>query len=199
VTLRLTVIDNYDSFTWNLVDLFSQLGARVETIANDQLDAAALCARDTDAFVVSPGPCSPHEAGVSLALFQRALVGQEHRAILGVCLGHQALAVAAGGLVERAKPMHGKTSPVRTLGGRLFAGLPREIVMARYNSLAVRADTLPAQLAVVARALDDDQVMAIEHRDLPLFGVQFHPESHLSDRGEALLSSFLRLAEQVRA
>ncbi len=198
MTLRLTVIDNYDSFTWNLVDLFCQLGARVETIPNDQLDVSALCARDTDAFVVSPGPCSPNEAGVSLGLFRRALARQESRPILGVCLGHQALALAAGGEIERARPVHGKTTRVRASGGRLFEGLPEELAMARYNSLAVGVSSLPSSLAVVATAVEDQQVMAIEHRELPLFGVQFHPESHLSEQGAALLARFLRLTAEVR-
>ena len=191
--LRLTVVDNYDSFTHNLVDLFEQLGARCEVLMNDAVSLDSLCGRDTDAFVVSPGPCTPAESGVSLPLFEAALSGREKRPILGVCLGHQALAQAAGGSVARAKPVHGRTSPIQHDGRGLFEGLPQGFAATRYNSLVVDEQSLPSELEVSAHASDDGHVMALRHRALPLETVQFHPESHMSEHGAALLAAFLRL------
>lgn len=190
---RLLVIDNYDSFTENLVDLLRQLGAICSVTLNDALTLAELLACNADAFVVSPGPCTPAESGVSLPLFEAALARAERRPILGVCLGHQALAQAAGAKVVRAKPVHGKTSPIRHDGTGLFEGVPQGFRAARYNSLVVDAATLPSDLLVTAHADDDGHVMALAHRTLPLWSVQFHPESHLSEQGSALISAFLRL------
>ena len=191
--LRLTVIDNYDSFTHNLVDLFEQLGARCVVLMNDAVSLDVLSGHDTDAFVVSPGPCTPSESGVSLALYEAALAGRERRPILGVCLGHQALAQAAGARVSRARPVHGRTSPIDHDGLVLFEGLPPRFEATRYNSLVVDEGSLPESLVVTARAGDDGHVMGLRHRTLPLETVQFHPESHMSEHGRALLGAFLRL------
>jgi anthranilate synthase component II len=191
--LRLTVIDNYDSFTFNLVDLFEQLGAFCSVYRNDAVSLDLLAGSEADAFLVSPGPCTPADSGVSLPLFEAALAGRERRPILGVCLGHQALAQAAGGHVVKATPVHGRTSIIDHDGLGLFSGLPQGFAATRYNSLVVDDRSLSAELEVTARARDDGHVMGLRHRSLPLETVQFHPESHLSEHGPAMLGAFLRL------
>ncbi|PWG01358.1 anthranilate synthase component II [Sphingosinicella humi] len=185
------VIDNYDSFTWNLVHYLRELGTAVEVARNDEISAAAALASDANAFLISPGPGAPEEAGISLELVR--LCAEARRPLLGVCLGHQAIAHHFGGKVVRAKPMHGKTCAVRHDGTGVFAGLPSPFRATRYHSLAVAADALPDSLAVNATA-EDATVQGLRHRTLPIHGVQFHPESIASECGHELLGNFLRLA-----
>jgi anthranilate synthase/aminodeoxychorismate synthase-like glutamine amidotransferase len=183
------VIDNYDSFTFNLVQALAELGREVEVHRNDAIDVAGVRARAPEAVVISPGPCTPNEAGVSVPLVE-SLSGQVP--ILGVCLGHQSIAQAFGGTVRRARTvMHGKTSILRHPGEGLFAGLPASLVVGRYHSLVVDAESLPAELEPTAYALDDGEVMALRHRHHPTVGVQFHPESVLTPDGPLLLKNFL--------
>ncbi len=185
------LIDNYDSFVYNLARYFQRLGHATEVVRNTEIDADAARAMEPDALVLSPGPCAPQQAGCSLQLIRRL-----HRElpILGVCLGHQAIAEALGGRVVRAKePVHGRSCPVHHDGRGIFDGLPNPIVACRYHSLVVEEASLPDCLEVSARC-DDSQVMALRHRDLPLVGLQFHPESILTDVGYPLLAGFLRLA-----
>jgi len=183
------VIDNYDSFTWNLVQALQSLGAEVEVHRNDALGVEDARALEPEAVVLSPGPCTPAEAGVSVPLI-RALSGS--LPILGVCLGHQAIGAAFGGTVRRAgRVVHGKTSPVAHQGSGLFTGLPRPLQAGRYHSLVVDRATLPAELEVTATSADDGEVMALRHRTHPTVGVQFHPESVLTPDGPALLRNFL--------
>jgi anthranilate synthase component 2 len=186
------VVDNYDSFTWNLVHYLRELGAEVRVARNDALTAAEAMASGADGFLISPGPGRPEQAGISLELV--AACAGARRPLLGVCLGHQAVALHFGGRVERsARVMHGKTCPIRHDGSGLFAGLPSPFVAARYHSLAVAADSVPPCLLVNAEA-DDATVQGFRHRDLPIHGVQFHPESVASEHGHALLANFVRLA-----
>ena len=185
------VIDNYDSFVFNLARYFERLGQRVEVVRNTAIDAAAAGALGPDALVLSPGPCTPRQAGCSLELVRR-LAGRVP--ILGVCLGHQAICEGLGGRVVRAaEPVHGRTSLVRHDGRGVFSGLPNPIVGCRYHSLVVEEASLPDCLEVSART-DDGTVMAVRHRKLPVVGLQFHPESILTDQGYALLAAFLRRA-----
>jgi anthranilate synthase/aminodeoxychorismate synthase-like glutamine amidotransferase len=185
------LIDNYDSFTFNLVHFLGELGARCEVRRNDSLDAGAALALQPDAIVLSPGPCTPNEAGVCLDLI-RAAAGRVP--VLGVCLGHQAIGQAFGGTVARAdRPMHGKTSPMHHEGSDVFAGLPTPFEATRYHSLIVERDTLPDALAVTAWT-EDGTIMGLRHRTLPVFGVQFHPESIASRHGHDILRNFLALA-----
>ncbi len=193
--MKLLVIDNYDSFTWNLVQLFGALGATPSVHRNDALSVAEALALEPDAIVISPGPCTPAEAGISIPL-ARAAAGRSIP-LLGVCLGHQALAMAFGGKVERApRLMHGKTSRIDHRGTGLFQGLAKPLTVMRYHSLVVAADALPEVFETTAHTLDADDptLMAMAHRRLPLHGVQFHPESIGSDAGLALLQNFLDLA-----
>lgn len=184
----LLVIDNYDSFTFNLVHYLAELGAEVEVARNDALSAEAALALQPRAVVLSPGPCTPNEAGVCLALLAAAPPALP---ILGVCLGHQAIGQAFGGEVVQAQAiLHGKTSRIRHAGQGLFEGLPSPLEATRYHSLAVRRDTLPACLLVDAETADGE-IMALRHRERPIFGVQFHPESIASEHGMALLGRFL--------
>ncbi len=186
------VIDNYDSFTYNLVQALAGSGARVEVVRNDAEGADALLARRPAGIVLSPGPGRPETAGVCVELIAR----RPAVPLLGVCLGHQALAVAFGGRVERAaRLMHGKTSPVRHAEEGIFAGLPNPFEATRYHSLEVRADSLPADLVATAWS-DDGVLMAMRHRELPYWGVQFHPESVLTASGPALLMGFLCLCRE---
>lgn len=185
------VIDNYDSFTWNLVHYLRELDTAVEVARNDEISAAAALASDANAFLISPGPGAPEEAGISLELVR--LCAEARRPLLGVCLGHQAIAHHFGGKVVRAKPMHGKTCAVRHDGTGVFASLPSPFTATRYHSLAVAADALPDSLAVNATA-EDATVQGLRHRTLPIHGVQFHPESIASECGHELLGNFLRLA-----
>ena len=187
------MIDNYDSFTWNLVQYLQVLGAEVRVVRNDELSAAQIEALAPQRIVISPGPCTPNEAGVSLEVVERL---GARIPILGVCLGHQAIGQAYGGDVVRAKRiMHGKTSPIRHEGQGVFAGLPDAYEATRYHSLVVARDSLPASLEVTAWTEQEDgsldEIMGLRHREHPVEGVQFHPESILTEHGHALLKNFL--------
>jgi len=183
------VVDNYDSFTWNLVHYLQELGAEVEVVRNDAVSAGQALSSGAEAFLISPGPCTPNEAGVSLELVEACAA--EGRPLLGVCLGHQAIGQHFGGKVERGGLMHGKTSPVRHDGTGMFAGLPSPFTATRYHSLVV--NDVPGVLHVNARA-DDGHVMAFRHASLPIHGVQFHPESIATEHGHAMLANFMRAA-----
>jgi anthranilate synthase component 2 len=188
------VIDNYDSFTYNLVQYFGELGEEMRVERNDALSVDEALALAPEAIVVSPGPCTPAEAGICVPLIQRA-AGRVP--LLGVCLGHQAIGAAFGGRVIRAPRgvMHGKTSMVRHDGMELFEGLPNPLRVMRYHSLLVERASLPAELIVTATAVDDEtEIHAVRHRTHPLWGVQFHPESVMTEQGRDLISNFLRLA-----
>jgi para-aminobenzoate synthetase component 2 len=183
------VIDNYDSFTYNLVQYLEVLGARCDVVFNDALDAEAALAREPEAILISPGPCTPNEAGVSLSLIERA-AGKVP--ILGVCLGHQAIGQAFGGKVVRARRvMHGKTSPIEHDGETIFAGLDRPFTATRYHSLLVERESLPDCLQISAWTAEGE-IMGLRHRTLPLEGVQFHPESILTGAGMKLLGNWVR-------
>jgi len=187
------MIDNYDSFTWNLVQYLQALGAGVKVVRNDELSVAQVAALAPERIVISPGPCTPNEAGISVDVI-RELGAQVP--ILGVCLGHQAIGQAYGGDVVRAKTiMHGKTSRIRHEGQGVFAGLPDGYEATRYHSLVVQRGTLPACLEVTAWTDNDDgsfdEIMGLRHREHPVEGVQFHPESILTEHGHALLKNFL--------
>lgn len=190
------LIDNYDSFTYNLVQYFGALGQTVVVRRNDAITLDDIAALAPERLVISPGPCTPDEAGISMAAI-RHFAGQ--LPILGVCLGHQALAQVFGGRVVRAvKVMHGKTSQIRHDDQGIFSGLRNPLTVTRYHSLIVEAATLPAALEVTAWSLCDDQtqvseIMGLRHRQLPIVGVQFHPESILSEQGMELLANFVAL------
>jgi len=183
------VIDNYDSFTWNLVHYLMELGAEVKVVRNDALTAREAIESNAQGFLISPGPCTPNEAGISLDLV--AACAQAEKPLLGVCLGHQAIGQHFGGHVVRGGLMHGKTSPVSHDGTGLFEGLPSPFTATRYHSLIV--EDIPADLIVNATA-DDGSVMGFRHATLPIHGVQFHPESIATEHGHALLANFVRLA-----
>jgi anthranilate synthase/aminodeoxychorismate synthase-like glutamine amidotransferase len=184
------VVDNYDSFTFNLVQALQSLGAEVEVQRNDELSVEDVKAVAPEAVVLSPGPCTPAEAGISVPLI-RALSGSVP--ILGVCLGHQSIGAAFGGVVRRAgRVVHGKTSPVSHEGTGLFTGLPRPLSVGRYHSLVLDRPSLPEVLEVTAVSADDGEIMAVRHRSHPTVGVQFHPESVLTPDGPALLRNFLQ-------
>lgn len=187
------VIDNYDSFTWNLVHYLMELGAAVRVERNDALTAAEALALEPRAILLSPGPCTPNEAGVSLDLV--AAAADARIPLLGVCLGHQAIGQAFGGQVIRGGLMHGKTSAIHHDGSGVFANLPSPYTATRYHSLIV--DPVPDVLVANAHA-DDGSVMGLRHRELPIHGVQFHPESIATEHGHALLANFLDLAS-IRA
>lgn len=182
------MIDNYDSFTFNLVQYFGELGAEVQVVRNDAMSVEEAVALDPSAVVISPGPCAPDQAGISLELIAR-LAGK--LPILGVCLGHQAIGQAFGGRVVRAKcVMHGKVSRVRHDGSGVFAHLPRDFSATRYHSLVVERETLPECLEVTAES-DDGEIMGLRHRRLPVEGVQFHPEALLTEHGHRMLQNFI--------
>jgi anthranilate synthase component 2 len=186
----LLMIDNYDSFTFNLVQYFGELGEDVRVHRNDEITLAQIEAMKPDRLVLSPGPCSPAEAGICIEAI-RHFAGR--LPILGVCLGHQSIGAALGGDVVRAKvQMHGKAETISTDEQGVFAGLPRQFSVIRYHSLAIARDTLPADLVVTATAADGE-IMGVRHRSLPIEGVQFHPESILSEHGHALLKNFLEM------
>jgi len=189
----LLMIDNYDSFTYNLVQYFGELGQDVQVVRNDALDVDAIAALKPTRIVISPGPCTPNEAGVSLAVLEK-LSGQVP--ILGVCLGHQSLGQAFGGKVVRAKTiMHGKTSAIRHTGKGVFAGVPDRFEATRYHSLVVEKDSLPDCLEITAWTENADggfdEIMGLRHKTLPVEGVQFHPESILTQHGHDMLRNFL--------
>ncbi|MGA8041917.1 MAG: aminodeoxychorismate/anthranilate synthase component II [Terracidiphilus sp.] len=188
------VLDNYDSFTYNLVQYLGELGATVEVRRNDELSVEDVEALKPERILLSPGPCTPGEAGILVPLI-RHMAGKVP--ILGVCLGHQAIGEAFGGQVVRARHlMHGKTSPVQHDGKGIFAGLPSPLTCTRYHSLIVAEDTLPSELLVTARTVEDDGgsvIMGLRHRTLPVEGVQFHPESVLTQGGHQMIRNFLNM------
>lgn len=190
--VRVLVLDNYDSFTWNIVHYLRETGAEVRVERNNSITAAGALASGAGAFLISPGPGRPEAAGESLALV--AACAEARRPLLGICLGHQAIALHFGGRIVRSQTvMHGKTSSVRHDGSGLFEGVPSPLTAARYHSLAVEPESVPACLAVSATG-DDESVQGLRHRTLPIHGVQFHPESVASDKGHELLANFLRIA-----
>ncbi|RQW46041.1 aminodeoxychorismate/anthranilate synthase component II [Novosphingobium sp. LASN5T] len=182
------VIDNYDSFTWNLVHYLMEMGAEVDVVRNDALSAGQAISSGAQGFLISPGPCTPNEAGISLDLVGAA--ADAGVPLLGVCLGHQSIGQYFGGQVVRGGLMHGKTSPVTHDGTGMFAGIPSPFTATRYHSLIVT--DIPDVLAVNATS-DDTHVMGFRHRELPIHGVQFHPESIATEHGHAMLANFLRL------
>jgi anthranilate synthase component 2/para-aminobenzoate synthetase component 2 len=182
------VIDNYDSFTWNLVQYLGELGATLKVVRNDEQDVEAIAALRPEGVVISPGPGTPDQAGVSIDVVRRLGVTTP---VLGVCLGHQAIGRAFGATVARAKRlMHGKTSAIHHGGQGVFQGLPSPFEATRYHSLAIVRDTVPAELEITAWT-DDGEIMGIRHRQYPIEGVQFHPESILTAEGKRLLGNFL--------
>ena len=190
--MKLLMVDNYDSFTYNIVQYFGELGAQVEVFRNDEITVADIEARlnagQLDRLVISPGPCSPAEAGISVAAI-RHFAGK--LPILGVCLGHQAIGAAFGGTIVRAKElMHGKTSVITTTQKGVFAGLPAQFTVNRYHSLAIERATCPDVLEVTAWT-EDGEIMGVRHKTLAIEGVQFHPESILTEHGHAMLRNFL--------
>jgi anthranilate synthase component 2 len=185
------VIDNYDSFTYNLVHYLNELGAQTNVVRNDALTVEQALGQKPEAVLLSPGPCDPDQAGICLPLLKGA---PDDLAILGVCLGHQAIGQAFGGDVVRAKAlMHGKTSQIHHDGKGLFAGLPNPFTATRYHSLAVERSTLPADLVVTAWT-EDGEIMGLQHKTRPIYGVQFHPESIATEGGHQLLANFLDMA-----
>jgi anthranilate synthase component 2 len=186
--MKLLMIDNYDSFTYNLVQYFGELGAQVEVFRNDEITVPGIADRRPDRLVVSPGPCSPAEAGISVDAI-RHFAGK--LPILGVCLGHQAVGAAFGGKIVRAQQlMHGKTSVITTTREGVFAGLPEQFTVNRYHSLSIEKSSCPAELAITAWT-GDGEIMAVRHNELAIQGVQFHPESILTEHGHAMLKNFL--------
>jgi anthranilate synthase component II len=189
------VVDNYDSFTWNLVHYLAELGAETRVVRNDDLTAAEAWALKPEAVLLSPGPCTPNEAGICLEIIGTAPLDMP---IFGVCLGHQAMGQAFGGEVIRAKSlMHGKTSPIKHAGQSVFSGLPTPFTATRYHSLAVRRETLPDVLGITAWTADGE-IMGLAHKTRPIHGVQFHPESIATEHGHDLLANFLDLANVKR-
>ena len=190
--IKLLMIDNYDSFTYNIVQYFGELGAEVEVFRNDEITVEGIAARAPDRLVVSPGPCTPNEAGISVAAIQH-FAGKVP--ILGVCLGHQAIGAAFGGKIIRAQQlMHGKTSVITTTQQGVFAGLPEKFTVNRYHSLAIERASCPADLKATAWT-DDGEIMGVRHtgftQDVRIEGLQFHPESILTEHGHAMLKNFL--------
>ena len=182
------VVDNYDSFTWNLVHYLMEMGAKVEVVRNDAMSAGQAISTGAQGFLISPGPCTPNEAGISLDLVGAA--ADAGVPLLGVCLGHQSIGQYFGGKVVRGGLMHGKTSPVTHDGSGLFAGLPSPFTATRYHSLVV--ENVPENLVVNATS-DDGHAMGFRHASLPIHGVQFHPESIATEHGHALLANFLKM------
>ncbi len=187
------VLDNYDSFTWNLVQYLGELGADLQVVRNDELPVEALRARNPERVVISPGPCTPAEAGVSIQMIRE--LGGEGIPTLGVCLGHQAVGEAFGGRTIRARRvMHGKVDPVEHDGTGIFRGIPSPLEVTRYHSLVTDPELLPRVLLPVAWSTDEEgirEIQAMRHRELPIWGVQFHPESLFSQGGKELLRNFL--------
>jgi anthranilate synthase component 2 len=194
--MKVFMIDNYDSFTYNLAQYFQILGAEVVVKRNDQTTIEEIKRLDPDAIVISPGPCSPREAGISVKVVQELY---KDYPILGVCLGHQSIGYAFGANIIRAKRlMHGKTSLITHTGEGIFSGITNPFTAVRYHSLVIDEPTLPPFLKVTARSEEDEEVMAIQHTEYPVFGVQFHPESVLSEAGLDLLKNFLTIAQGYR-
>ena len=188
---KLLMVDNYDSFTYNIVQYFGELGAEVEVFRNDEITVEGVAGRNPDLLVVSPGPCSPAEAGISVAAI-RYFAGK--LPILGVCLGHQSIGAAFGGKIVRAQElMHGKTSVITTTQRGVFAGLPAQFTVNRYHSLAIERESCPDELEITAHT-DDGEIMGVRHKSLAIQGVQFHPESILTEHGHAMLKNFLEQA-----
>jgi len=186
--IKLLMVDNYDSFTFNIVQYFGELGAEVEVFRNDEITLEGIAAKNPDRLVISPGPCSPAEAGISVAAIQH-FAGR--LPILGVCLGHQSIGAAFGGKIVRAQElMHGKTSVISTTQEGVFAGLPQKFTVNRYHSLAIERATCPPCLKVTAWT-EDGEIMGVRHTELDIEGVQFHPESILTEHGHAMLKNFL--------
>ena len=186
------VIDNYDSFTWNLVHYLMELGAEVEVVRNDAIGVGQAMSSGAEAFLISPGPCTPNEAGISLELV--GACAAQKRPLLGVCLGHQSIGQHFGGKVIRAPElMHGKTSPILHDNTGLYEGLPSPFTATRYHSLIVPEEGMPSELIINART-PDGQVMGVRHASLPIHGVQFHPESIATEHGHAMLANFMRAA-----
>jgi anthranilate synthase component 2 len=194
-SMRVALIDNYDSFTFNVVHALGKEGAKVDVWRNDAITAGELLARKHDAIVISPGPCTPTEAGVSLDVI-KAAAGKVP--LFGVCLGHQAIGQAFGGKVVRATPMHGKLSRITHDGKGLFRGINGPVEVTRYHSLVVEAGSMPVDLLPTARS-EDGLVMALQHRAMPVYGVQFHPESIATEQGQQICRNFLTLAREFNA
>jgi len=186
--IKLLMVDNYDSFTYNIVQYFGELGADIEVFRNDKIDLEGIAERKPDRLVISPGPCSPKEAGISVAAIQH-FAGKLPS--LGVCLGHQSIGAALGGKIVRAQElMHGKTSLIQTTQQGVFRNLPSTFTVNRYHSLAIERASCPADLEITAWT-DDGEIMGVRHRSLAIEGVQFHPESILTEHGHAMLKNFL--------
>jgi anthranilate synthase component 2 len=186
--IKLLMVDNYDSFTYNIVQYFGELGAEIEVFRNDEISLEGIAERKPDRLVISPGPCSPNEAGISVAAIQH-FAGK--LPILGVCLGHQSIGAAFGGKIVRAQElMHGKTSVIQTTQQGVFRNLPEKFTVNRYHSLAIERSSCPADLEVTAWT-DDGEIMGVRHKSLAIEGVQFHPESILTEHGHAMLKNFL--------
>ncbi len=186
--MKLLMVDNYDSFTYNIVQYFGELGAEVEVFRNDEITLEGIAARKPDRLVISPGPCSPAEAGISVAAIQH-FAGK--LPILGVCLGHQSIGAAFGGHIVRAgELMHGKTSVITTTQQGVFRDLPKQFTVNRYHSLSIERSTCPKELDITAWT-DDGEIMGVRHQSLDIEGVQFHPESILTEHGHAMLKNFL--------
>ena len=189
--IKLLMVDNYDSFTYNIVQYFGELGADVEVFRNDEMTIEGIAQRNPDRLVISPGPCSPAEAGISVAAIQY-FAGK--LPILGVCLGHQSIGAAFGGKIVRAQElMHGKTSIIQTKQVGVFKNLPEKFTVNRYHSLAIERSSCPADLEVTAWT-EDGEIMGVRHKHLAIEGVQFHPESILTEHGHAMLKNFLESA-----
>jgi anthranilate synthase component 2 len=186
--IKLLMVDNYDSFTYNIVQYFGELGADIEVFRNDEIDLEGIAQRKPDRLVISPGPCSPAEAGISVAAIQY-FAGK--LPILGVCLGHQSIGAAFGGKIVRAQElMHGKTSVIQTMQQGVFRNLPEKFTVNRYHSLAIERASCPTDLEITAWT-DDGEIMGVRHKSLAIEGVQFHPESILTEHGHAMLKNFL--------
>ena len=187
---RVLVIDNYDSFTWNLVHYLEEIGVKTEVVRNDELSVDEALGKKADGIVLSPGPCTPNEAGICIELIKSA---PKELPILGVCLGHQSIGQAFGGDVQTAMEIrHGKLSSITHTGSALFAGIPESYTVVRYHSLSIPRKTLPASLVVDAQT-EDGEIMAVHHVERPVFGVQFHPESILTEHGHKLLENWINL------
>lgn len=189
--IKVLVIDNYDSFTYNLVQYLMELGARVEVFRNDHISVKQVAEKFPDKIVISPGPCSPKEAGVSVEIIKQ-FAGKIP--FLGVCLGHQCIGEAFGGKIIHAKKlMHGKTSPINHFdNSKLFKGIPQGFTAGRYHSLVIEQETLPSELVITALSADDSEIMGVRHREFDVEGVQFHPESILTPLGKKILGNFLK-------